>query len=1048
LKRVVAVKMLATAMLKDAATVARFQREVEAAAKLRHPNIVATDDADESMGVHFLVMEYVEGADLSALVKRNGPFPVAEAVNYILQAARGLEFAHGEGVVHRDVKPANLLLDKKGCVKVLDMGLARIESNEHAAPQAELTGTGAVMGTVDYMSPEQAFNTRDADARADIYSLGCSLYYLITGKAAYSGDSILEKLLAHREKPIPSLRDSQPEVPHELECVFNKMVAKKREDRHQTMTAVVADLERCGGGRDIASGTRPSVSLDPDNDLLTFLRDIQAAATHKPKPTKPKTASGQSGNHRTRWSLIAAGVLSVLSLSLGLFFFLPTQGGRLLVEVNEPDAVVQVLDESGKVEISQPSGKRPLSLSVEPGKHQLKVEKPGFRVIAQSFTMESGGELSIQATLLPKPSPQLSKPSPPALAKRQDWLAAHADPAFQQWAKDVAVMPAEKQVEAVTKKLQQLNPEFDGKVIPTITRGVVTSFEFSPNLVTDISPVRAFAGLEMLFCIDRGFKTKSKLSNLAPLEGMKLWRPEVIHADLSDLSPLKQMAARNLNFGSTQVSDLSPLGEMPLTYLSLNWSPVSDLSALHSCKSLTTLAVRGTKVTPAGIAALQKALPDCKIEWDAPAKPNATLSDPAFQNWMKVVAAMPAEEQVEAVAKKLQQLNPGFSGQVTPKFENGFLIELRFYSDNVTDISPVRALASLKDLFCNGSIPGQGKLSDLSPLQGMKLKMLNFCNTLVSDVSPLQESELVSLTLCNSPVSDISPLRHLKLTYLNCSATPIVDLSPLAEMPLAMLYCNNTRASDLSPLESCQQLAELKAHDIKASVASIAALQTALPNCNIEWPHKRQVYNPDFQQWLTAVAAMPATKQVEAVSEKLQKLNPEFDGKITPHIEDGVVVLLTFLTDDVKDISPLRALVGLRALNCGGSIAASGRLSELSPLAGLRLTYLNCGNTEVADLSALQGMPLTKLECFTTKVANLTALKQQTTLTHLNCNNALVSDLLPLEGCAQLSELLIRNTQVTAAGVAALQKVLPNCKIDWNGAGKTTPPSSSAPGSK
>jgi serine/threonine protein kinase len=252
--RTVAIKMLPPAMTKDAAALARFEREVRAAAKLFHPNIVPALDADQANGVHFLVMEHVEGKDLSAIVKKNGPLPVGKAVNYILQAAKGLEFAHSKGVIHRDIKPANLLLSSDGVVKILDMGLARIDApGGNAATDAELTGTGAVMGTVDYMAPEQALNTKQADARADIYSLGISLYYLIAGRAAYGGDSLMEKLVAHREQPVPSLQDVQANVPKQLDAVFKKMCAKRIEDRYQTMSEVVEALEGLGFGGSGAS---------------------------------------------------------------------------------------------------------------------------------------------------------------------------------------------------------------------------------------------------------------------------------------------------------------------------------------------------------------------------------------------------------------------------------------------------------------------------------------------------------------------------------------------------------------------------------------------------------------------------------------------------------------------------------------------------------------------------------------------------------------------------------------------------------------------------
>ncbi len=191
MERLVALKTLAPVMTRDPQAVKRFHREVKAAAKLTHANIVTAYDADEARGLQMLVMEYVDGTDLSVRVKKDGALPLKEAVDCVLQAARGLEFAHSKGVVHRDIKPANLLQDKAGVVKVLDMGLARIGEFDESA-SAGLTSTGTIMGTAEFMAPEQALDTRTAGAPADIYSLGCTLYYLLTGKAPFTGDTVMK----------------------------------------------------------------------------------------------------------------------------------------------------------------------------------------------------------------------------------------------------------------------------------------------------------------------------------------------------------------------------------------------------------------------------------------------------------------------------------------------------------------------------------------------------------------------------------------------------------------------------------------------------------------------------------------------------------------------------------------------------------------------------------------------------------------------------------------------------------------------------------------
>jgi formylglycine-generating enzyme required for sulfatase activity/serine/threonine protein kinase len=241
--RIVAIKVILAKGKISEESVRRFEREVKAAAKLSHPNIITVYDAGNDNGRHFMVMELVKGRDLNMIVHRKGTLGVGETINYIKQVARGLAFAHENGVIHRDIKPANLLLDTNGNVKILDMGLAKIDTTSNKEKVSMLTGTTSIMGTVDFMSPEQGLSSRNVDARTDMYSLGATLYYLLTKQVMYSGETAFAKLIAHSELPIPSLKTIRPDVPENLDLIFMKMVAKQVEDRFQSMLELVQELE-------------------------------------------------------------------------------------------------------------------------------------------------------------------------------------------------------------------------------------------------------------------------------------------------------------------------------------------------------------------------------------------------------------------------------------------------------------------------------------------------------------------------------------------------------------------------------------------------------------------------------------------------------------------------------------------------------------------------------------------------------------------------------------------------------------------------------------
>jgi serine/threonine-protein kinase len=301
--REVALKVMRTQLAQRPDAERQFQRELEAVTRLSHPNVIKTYDAGAAGNVHFLAMEYVEGMDLDKFVRKVGPLPLEMACDYIRQAAQGLQHAHQLGLVHRDVKPANLFLlhpplpPEAGAparrlpdpvVKIIDWGLARLKPAEgqSAVAVGDLEAEkGALIGTADYIAPEQARDASLVDIRADIYSLGCTLYYLLTGQPPFPGASLMQKILQHQEAEPPAVQALRPDVPGEVGEIVQKMLAKKPEDRYQIPLLVVAPLRRFCTAVASANGSL----LRPAGNGVAGLRPSSA-------PTLVTTRPGTSPN--------------------------------------------------------------------------------------------------------------------------------------------------------------------------------------------------------------------------------------------------------------------------------------------------------------------------------------------------------------------------------------------------------------------------------------------------------------------------------------------------------------------------------------------------------------------------------------------------------------------------------------------------------------------------------------------------------------------------------------------------------------------------------
>jgi serine/threonine protein kinase len=429
-ERTVALKVINRERLTSPTAVERFLREVKAVSQLNHPNIVNAYDSGRVGDLHYFAMEYVEGLDLARLAKDHGPLPIAQACDTIRQAALGLQHAHEKGLVHRDLKPANLLVSGGGSngstasggrhhVKILDFGLARFASEEKAA--GHLTQVGRIIGTVDYMSPEQAGDPRGADIRSDIFSLGCCLFYALTGRPPFLGADMVERLAARVLGEAPLLRTLRPDAPAALESIVATMLARDPRRRFALPADAAAALQPfCSAQVQALQAARPQAVAVPVNPTATHVRPAMPTRqpspafghiTERPAPSEPLIVRPSARRSRAIWRWAA----------LACVLLVAAAGGTAFVLSNAPndEPVVKAPPPNFSVPERKPAPPAETPLPTKPERKSTPPSEPSPKQAPPELVQN------------PEPRPQPKKPAEPKLV-RPPQAPVEAKPALEE----------------------------------------------------------------------------------------------------------------------------------------------------------------------------------------------------------------------------------------------------------------------------------------------------------------------------------------------------------------------------------------------------------------------------------------------------------------------------------------------------------------------------------------------------------------------------------------------------------------------------------------
>ncbi len=1072
LDKIVALKVLPAVRMQNAEAVNRFEREMKAVGKLCHPNIVAAHDAGEIDGTHYLVMELVDGLDLSTLLRAVGAaagssqtgsaskppkeessaaspatprkaMTVADACELVRQAAVGLQEAHEHGMVHRDIKPSNLMLARqrhgKPLVKILDLGLALLDE-ANAADRRELTTTGQLMGTLDYMAPEQGTDSHSVDIRADIYALGATLFKLLVGRVPFSGDTPLKLMMAKASKPAPSVGSVRDDLPAELVAVVDRMLALDPADRYARPADVAEALAPFCAESDLAEllkqataegterlddqsaiGTHNSLqseSAETDRAIRSepALRGSASAGREEPLTAAPisEQQSARAGRspaaqvtkpltYAQRWIrrppiAIATALAGIAGLiALGVILTLKTPYGTVEVRLGEgvsADDVQIEISQGDRLHLIDKNNNWQIDLEDGRWNVRLKSGNERFTIDKRAVTVRRHGKELVSVTLKNTDGGQRS-PAASADAERQ-----------------VAEGAVRPMLETPDRRAAEWVLSIGGRIrVDDQDRDITTAADLpqEPFLLTYVwlgnntqvtdAGLSCFAGCKSLTYLDLSGCRQVTDAGLAYFAGCK----DLTHLGLND-------CAQVTDAGLAYFADCKKL-----TYLSVYSRKVTDtgLAYFADCKELTLLSLVGTQVTDAGLAYFA----GCK-----------KLTYLHLGYCRKVTDAGLAHF---ADCKDLTLLSLDGCPQVTDAGLANFrdckkLAELYLAYTQVTDagLAQFKGCEDLTSL----SLYGCAQVSDAALAHFKERK--NLINL-----------KLGRTQVTDGAIADFPRYKNLRSVNLDgCTQITNAGLAHLGECRnltnLSLDHCAQVNDASLEVIAGFSRLATLRIVGTKVTAAGVAKLQKDLPKCEITWEGDNSAdADREVAEWVLGVGGevrFVAQNQIVGISAQhrsaaLRSLGSSLKRGTAKDVPPGTMTLfainlsgIELLRDD--DLHHLLRLKGLKTLDVSLTSltdASTEFLGQLTALNDLRLAGVALSDAGVARLKPLRGLVGLELESQQITDVSLPVIAEFKNLTMLSMPGTAVTDagLVHLERLEHLTSLNLLRTRVTDRGL-------------------------------